>query len=245
LTSLAYQAEGKSVLILNGVELGNRLSTAQVGDSTRTTQPFRFACVARMNRWKGQSNLLRAFAGLHVRSARHIELHLFGSCTKGQEYIESDLRQEVALLGLEKSVFFRGQVDDPAEIYQGVDAVVIPSVLPEPFSLVAVEAQARGIPVVATCFGGPSEIIKDGVTGFLVDPRQIDALEGAMQRLIDDDAAARHLMSVRAAQRMRRLFSLERYSSEFCAEVRDALASRAHGVSLTLAGPSKPSSIET
>lgn len=63
---------------------------------------------------------------------------------------------------------------------------VAPSLWPEPFGIVALEAAAAGKPVVASDIGGLRDIVADGETGLLVTPDDRDALAGAMRRLIDD-----------------------------------------------------------
>jgi glycosyltransferase involved in cell wall biosynthesis len=70
---------------------------------------------------------------------------------------------------------------------------VVPSLWPEPFGLVAVEAMASGRPVVASDMGGLSEIVENGVTGLLVPPGDPAALATAMKRLIDDPKLAADL----------------------------------------------------
>jgi glycosyltransferase involved in cell wall biosynthesis len=65
-------------------------------------------------------------------------------------------------------------------------AAVVPSVWPEPFGAVALEAMAAGKPVVASAIEGLSELVVDGSTGILVPPGDVDALRRAMQALVDD-----------------------------------------------------------
>lgn len=60
----------------------------------------------------------------------------------------------------------------------------------EAFGLVVVEALACGVPVVAYRKGGPSEIVEDGVTGFLVEPGDVEGLATALQRVSSLDRAA-------------------------------------------------------
>jgi len=60
---------------------------------------------------------------------------------------------------------------------------VAPSLWPEPFGLVALEAAAAGKPVIASNIGGLRDIVADGETGLLVEPGDIPALAGAIQRL--------------------------------------------------------------
>ena len=63
---------------------------------------------------------------------------------------------------------------------------IAPSVWPEPFGLVALEAAAAGRPIVASDIGGLRDIVVDGETGFLVPPADPPALQKALARLIDN-----------------------------------------------------------
>jgi glycosyltransferase involved in cell wall biosynthesis len=56
-----------------------------------------------------------------------------------------------------------------AEFFSGAAALLFPIDWPEPFGLVAIEAMAFGVPVIAWREGSMPEVIDDGVTGFLVD----------------------------------------------------------------------------
>jgi glycosyltransferase involved in cell wall biosynthesis len=80
---------------------------------------------------------------------------------------------------------------------------VAPSLWPEPFGLVALEAAAAGKPIVASDIGGLRDIVVDGGTGFLVAPGDRPALVGALQRLIADGELRARLgaaASLRAAE---------------------------------------------
>ena len=69
---------------------------------------------------------------------------------------------------------------------------LVPSLWPEPFGLVAVEAMRSGVPVVASRIGALPGIVADGVTGILVTPGNTTELRAAIRRLDDDpDFAAR------------------------------------------------------
>ena len=69
-------------------------------------------------------------------------------------------------------------------------AVAVPS-YNESFGLVAVEAQATGTPVVAAAVGGLTTVVRDGVSGLLVDTHEPRDWAAALRRLIDDPAAGR------------------------------------------------------
>jgi D-inositol-3-phosphate glycosyltransferase len=101
--------------------------------------------------------------------------------------------------------------------YRAADLVIVPS-RSESFGLVALEAAACGVPVVASAVGGLLNIVHDGVTGMLVDGRDPARYARAMAQLLDDPAGAAAMgtaASVRArrftwsftAARLRRLYS--------------------------------------
>jgi glycosyltransferase involved in cell wall biosynthesis len=84
---------------------------------------------------------------------------------------------------------------------------VVPSLWPEPFGQVAVEAMAAGKPVIASAHGGLTDIVIDGQTGILVEPGDPAALHQAMIRLLDDAGSRRKFGSegyARAKQRFTR-----------------------------------------
>jgi len=78
---------------------------------------------------------------------------------------------------------FSGRVDS-AEFLSGVDILVAPSLVPESFGRVIVEAQLSGACVVASNIGGPAQIIENQATGILVPPFDSKAIAGAVEFLI-------------------------------------------------------------
>lgn len=64
---------------------------------------------------------------------------------------------------------------------------IVPSVWPEPFGIVVIEAMTKGCPVVASATGGIVDIVVDGETGLLVPPGDATALSQALTRLLDDN----------------------------------------------------------
>lgn len=84
---------------------------------------------------------------------------------------------------------------------------VAPSLWPEPFGIVALEAAAAGKPVVASDIGGLRDIVADGETGLMVQPDDRDTLAAAMQRLIADPELRERLG--KAASERAKSFSAE------------------------------------
>jgi glycosyltransferase involved in cell wall biosynthesis len=79
---------------------------------------------------------------------------------------------------------------------------VVPSIWPEPFGLVALEAMAAGRPVIASAAGALPEILGDGKAGVLVPPGDPGALRAALERLLGDPALRQRLAD-QAARRAR------------------------------------------
>ncbi len=109
-------------------------------------------------------------------------------------------------LGLAERVHFAGWLapDEHLECYRRADFVVVPSVWPEPFGMVGIEAMCFGKPVVASRVGGIPEWCEDGVTGLLAEPGNTRDLATKIQLLLDDPPRVRRLgMNARQLVRQR------------------------------------------
>ncbi len=120
---------------------------------------------------------------------------------------DTELRTAQALVG-DLGITDRVRFVDPqphhilSSYYRAADVVVVPS-RSESFGLVALEAAACGVPVVASAVGGLLNIVHDGVTGLLVDGRDPTRYARAIRQLLADPAVAA-AMGAAAAVRARR-----------------------------------------
>lgn len=116
---------------------------------------------------------------------------------------------ESALMALAPdNVEFVGMLDKPglAAFYRNARALIVPSVWFETFGLVAAEAMANGVPVIASRIGALPELLRDGETGFLFeagDPRDL----AAKIRLLWDDADRARRMGAAGRERALKEFN--------------------------------------
>ncbi|MBX7098731.1 MAG: N-acetyl-alpha-D-glucosaminyl L-malate synthase BshA [Myxococcaceae bacterium] len=96
----------------------------------------------------------------------------------------------VRALGLRAQVHFAGETSDVAPHLKASDVFLLPSEV-ESFGLAALEAMSCGVPVVASAVGGVSEVVRDGVTGFLHPVGDVDAMAASTVRLLQDRALHR------------------------------------------------------
>ncbi|HKY97209.1 MAG TPA: glycosyltransferase [Gemmatimonadaceae bacterium] len=171
---------------------------------------------ARLVPVKGISYLIESLA-LLARHSPPIRLEIAGH---GPERLK--LEAAAARAGVADRVAFLGWVDDVPSAMDKWDIVALPS-LAEGLGIAALEAMARGIPVVATQVGGLSEIIVDGRTGFLVPPKDPQAMADRISQLAKDPALRAKLGNA-ARERAADLFSVERESQAIQSAYQSLLA---------------------
>jgi glycosyltransferase involved in cell wall biosynthesis len=126
----------------------------------------------------------------------------------GDGELRADLEALVGELGMYDRVRLLGYVADMGSWYAAFDAFLLTSAN-EGAPVVAIEAQAAGVPVVATDAGGTRTVVDDGETGFVVKVGDIDALVDRLLRL-RNDVELRTRLGATGAERMRTRFSIER-----------------------------------
>jgi glycosyltransferase involved in cell wall biosynthesis len=149
--------------------------------------------VANFKPHKGQEHLLRA--------ARIVRERLPDACflLVGLGPREEQMRQQAEQLGLDGSVVFAGFREDARRIMAALDLFVLPSEH-EGLPIALLEAMALGRPAVVTAVGGVPEVVTDGREGYIVPPRDPEALAERIVELIEDPAK-RAEMGERALER--------------------------------------------
>jgi glycosyltransferase involved in cell wall biosynthesis len=144
--------------------------------------------IGRFNSWKGQHVLLRAVAQLPLELRARLSVRLVGSVFEDQAHFTDELVRIIAEHNLSETVRMFPFTSDPSTHYSWSSIIVVPSIKPEPFGLVAIEGMAAGRSVIAANHGGLSEIVVEGVTGSFVVPGSTQSLAAAIVRYIEDPA---------------------------------------------------------
>ncbi|MET0249066.1 MAG: glycosyltransferase family 4 protein [Sphingobium sp.] len=134
----------------------------------RTGQPFTFGYLGRVTAEKGVGLLIDAFGRMANPDVR---LLVAGASPNGFAPFAE------AAKGL--AVRFAGPMD-PLAFFESIDLLVVPSIWPEPFGRVVVEAYGAGVPVLAARIGGLPDLIAGDKEAWLVPPGDADALASRM-----------------------------------------------------------------
>jgi glycosyltransferase involved in cell wall biosynthesis len=114
-------------------------------------------------------------------------------CGGRAEPVDHRLDERRAASPVSERIIEAGHVDKPEEWMSACDVVILPAI-DEPFGRVAIEAQGVGVPVLVSTQCGASEVIEDGISGFVLDAYDQDGWIGRVRSILDDDALATRLI---------------------------------------------------
>jgi UDP-glucose:(heptosyl)LPS alpha-1,3-glucosyltransferase len=178
-------------VIPNGVDLerfhpGNRDSLGREMREGLGLAPGSAALVfvAHNFRLKGLSPLLEALANIEGGPEKRVLLVAGRGRTKAFE-------KQIRFAGITTPVLFLGAVRRPERLMAAGDVLVCPTFY-DPFSNVCLEAMAAGLPVITTAQNGASELVEDGVSGYVLPhARSIELLGRRILELTDPGARER------------------------------------------------------
>lgn len=151
--------------------------------------------VGRLERLKGVETILRAMALAADRRHQDARLLVLGEDSRDAEQSEKDrLRGLAAELGIADRVEFLGSVahHELPYFYAAAEACLMPS-YSESFGLVGLEAQACGCAVIASNVSGLASVVREGVTGYLVDGHNPAEWADRILRLLNDPESAEQM----------------------------------------------------
>lgn len=184
---LAERAKRLGVLEKNIIITPNGVDLAEVPEKIEAITN-RVICVARLSWEKGIDYLLKAWPEVLAKT-NQTKLVLVGEGNKRAE-IEELIRK----LNIADSVELKGNLSHRQTLLEikKSEVFICPS-LAEGLGIVFIEAQACGVAAIGTRVGGIPDIIIDGQTGLLVEPKDSSAIAKALIQLLTDKESARKL----------------------------------------------------
>ncbi|AEG15312.1 glycosyl transferase group 1 [Desulfofundulus kuznetsovii DSM 6115] len=227
-------------LVRRGVVPGDRirvipnglvLNEFKVNDSNRAglrqqlgiaEDEFLWLAVGRLEEQKDYPTLLQAFQILKQGGCK-AQLRV-----AGQGPMLETLQRQIADLGISDRVIFLGLRRDIPLLLDAADGFVLSSAW-EGLPNVVMEAMAAAKPVVATNVGGVPELVQEGVTGFMVPPRNAEALSTAMSKMMALPESKRKAMGQSGRAHIEVNYSLERVVDQWEALYMELLGKKGLG----------------
>src|SRR5690606_13880507 len=147
------------------------ISNPPLKPARTANQPIRFGYIGTLSRVKGLEWLIEQFQKLNFEASLTI-------AGKGEKIYEEQLKDLASYATIE----FVGYVNS-TEFLAEIDVLIVPSLWEEPLGMVAIEALADHVPVIANKRGGLQETVKDGVNGLYCYDAEPDSLSAAMRQL--------------------------------------------------------------
>lgn len=165
--------------------------------------------IGRVNHWKGQDffiDIVRQILN-HEPDTKFI---IAGDAYPGNEHLVNKMLDRLNNELPPQSVFYIGYRTDIPSILKSIDIFVLPSILPDPFPTVILEAMASSKPVVATNHGGALEMVAHMETGIIIPHDNVEESAGEILKLIRDREKM-VTMGELGNIRINTLFSLEKF----------------------------------
>jgi glycosyltransferase involved in cell wall biosynthesis len=165
--------------------------------------------VARLSRIKGHSVLLRALARVRDSHPDATALFIGGVGTSADDAVyQKELSELAEALRVSQHAIWTGPVpNDRLPAFLAACDIVVNPCFHESFGRVIAEAMLMAKPVIATRAGGAPELIEEGLSGYLVDPGDDQALASRITALLNDPQSGT-MVGAAAAERARALFDV-------------------------------------
>ncbi|MBI2125523.1 glycosyltransferase family 4 protein [Candidatus Woesearchaeota archaeon] len=170
--SLLKQQGYESIVIPNALD-AEKFSTT-IKNEPRKNEKIRILYLGSLIQSKGAQILAEAVQGVDCQ----VDMY-------GEGVLKEELQQKIEQKNLPITIHPPVPYAEIPSLYWQADIVVFPSLWPEPFGRIAIEAMAAGKPVIASAIGGIKETIAEG-TGILVDPGNVQQLREAIILLMHD-----------------------------------------------------------
>lgn len=203
----SYRPNLKVEVVPNGVETSEKQMSVQAKNDLReclgvsNSSPI-IGAVGTMVVGKGFTILIKA---LEVLARRKVAFTLV---LIGDGPMLSDLKRQASLSLPEDKVLFTGAIPNATAWYPAFDILCMPSIHQEGMPNVLMEGSASGLPVIASQVGGVPDLVEHGITGFLLQPNQVDSLADQLEKLLVNPEL-RQRMGKAGMEKMAREYSVE------------------------------------
>ena len=200
-------------LVHNGIDLNYFQKNVQVRDNMReefkVNDDFVWLAVGILSPQKNFTNLLKAWKLLVQMPDRNLRLYIVG------EGVEKDhLQKYIQEHGLGDSVRLLGRRNDVQHLMNMADGYVMSSDW-EGFPMVLLESAATQLPIVATDVGGNSEIVRNGISGYICPPGNEHALTESMKKMVELPVEELEKMGRAGRKHVQENFSVESIASKW------------------------------
>lgn len=165
-------------VVINGVD-----GFLSIPLKEKNSMPIRILMLGRLTKLKGQMLFLQALNIL--QNKYNISARIIGDSFEEQHKFKNELLVFTKEHDLENIVCYKSFVDNPHDEYEWSDIVIIPSIQPESFGRIAIEAMSASRCVIASNHGGLSEIIEDKINGVHFIPNDLNSLVLELIALLD------------------------------------------------------------
>lgn len=206
----------KKIAVENGVRgeklirIYNGLPYKPADNKTKNrSHEFVIGCFGRIVKKKGQHILIQAVERLRMKIP-FIKCYIIGSPLPSATDYYDNLKNCVKEKNLNNNIIFIGWTDSISMYYSLLDVYVLPSIYPDPFPTVNLEAMMFALPVIATDKGGSKEQVVHNKTGFIIKQDSVDELAEKLLFLYENpDQAAR--MGQKGRRRVLQNFTMQQY----------------------------------
>lgn len=194
----------------SGVNLQKHVKEAYPGHSDDVT---RFLYIGRLMTEKGSAEYIEAARAMHEKYGNKVSFAAVGYCEDDFKPVADKAVSE----GYLKVIPYQKDIHP---YMKEADAIVHPS-YHEGMSNVLMEAAATGRPVIASNISGCREVVDDGKSGILFEPRNVKALTGALEKFMSLDADARRDMGRAARTLVEQKFDRRSIILTYIEEIKD------------------------
>jgi lipopolysaccharide heptosyltransferase II len=185
--------------------------------------PLIVTMIGRITPLKGHPYFLKAMAQV-IRTLPNLKVQLIGDAAEKRSGYKEELLLLTKRLGISGNVEFLGNRRDIPQLLAKSNCLVLSTITQEAFGRVILEAQASGVPVVATKVGGVSEIIDNERTGLLVAPKDVSAMAEAVLRVLKEREFAASLV-IEAKKKIENRYTLKHMAEATLQVYHEAISS--------------------